>query len=79
MRHAGRPHPGADPVALVASEFVLGTVAYFTGVDDGAGFGEIMVMIAIMIAFKARIMATCAHSLRAGSDVTPATSDRQRV
>lgn len=64
-------------LALVASKFVLGTVAYFNGIDDGAGFGEILVMIAIMVAFQAQIMWTRAQALGAGSDAT--TQDRQRV
>jgi hypothetical protein len=64
-------------VALVASKFALGTVAYFTGIDDGAGFGEMLVMIAIMVAFQAQIMWTRAEALRAASDA--ATQDRQRV
>lgn len=43
-------------VGLVAAKFALGTVAYFAHISDGAGFGEIMVMIAIMIAFQAEIV-----------------------
>lgn len=62
-------------LALVASKFVLGTVAYFNHIDDGAGFGEIMVMIAIMIAFQAQIMWTRAQALGA----TSAPQNSQRV
>jgi hypothetical protein len=43
-------------VGLVAAKFAMGVLAYFKGIQDGAGFGEIMVMIAIMIAFQAEIV-----------------------
>jgi hypothetical protein len=66
-------------VALVASKFVLGTVAYFTGINDGAGFGEIMVMIAIMIAFQALIMSRRAQELRGGFETAAVPSSAQPV
>lgn len=65
-------------IALVASKFALGTLAYFMAIDDGAGFGEIMVMIAIMIAVQAQIMWNRAQTLSAGTADT-AAQDRQRV
>ena len=34
----------------------LGTLAYFTGISDGGGFGEVLFMIAIMVALQAQIM-----------------------
>ena len=43
-------------LGLVAVKFALGTFAYFTGISDGGGFGEVLVMIAIMIALQAQIM-----------------------
>ncbi len=43
-------------LGLIAAKFALGTLAYFAHVSDGAGFGEIMVMIAIMIAVQAEIV-----------------------
>lgn len=43
-------------VGLITVKFALGTLAYFWGVDDGAGFGEVLVMIAIMIAVQAQII-----------------------
>ncbi len=43
-------------LGLVASKFVLGTIAYLTHINDGAGFGEILFMIAIMVAVQAEIV-----------------------
>lgn len=43
-------------VGLIVIKFALGTLAYFWGIDDGAGFGEVLVMIAIMIAVQAQII-----------------------
>lgn len=43
-------------LGLIAVKFGLGTVAYLADVSDGAGFGEIMIMIAIMIALQAEIV-----------------------
>jgi hypothetical protein len=43
-------------LGLVAVKFALGTLAYFTGISDGGGFGEVLVMIAIMVALQAQIM-----------------------
>ena len=65
-------------LALVASKFALGTVAYFTGVDDGAGFGEVLVMIAVMIAVQGKIMWSRAQALKA-NETSARAVDRQRV
>lgn len=43
-------------VGLIVVKFGLGTVAYFLHIDDGAGFGEVLVMIAVMIAAQAQII-----------------------
>jgi hypothetical protein len=43
-------------LGLVATKFALGTLAYFWHIDDGAGFGEVLLMIAIMIAVQAQII-----------------------
>lgn len=43
-------------VGMVVLKFVLGTVAYFNGVSDSGGFGEILIMIAIMVAFQAELI-----------------------
>ena len=50
-------------VGLVAAKFGMGVLAYFKGIQDGAGFGEIMVMIAVMVAFQAEIVYRRAQKL----------------
>ena len=50
-------------VGLVAAKFGMGVLAYFKGIQDGAGFGEIMVMIAVMVAFQAEIVCRRAQKL----------------
>lgn len=52
-------------LALIASKFALGTVAYVEHVRGGAGFGEVMVMIAIMVAVQAEIIWRRSQSLTA--------------
>lgn len=54
-------------LAMVATKFLLGTVAYIDHVHDGGGFGEIMVMIAIMMAVQAEIVWHRAQSLQASA------------
>lgn len=41
---------------LVLTKFAMGTAAYFLGLSDGGGFGEILLMIALMVAFQAQII-----------------------
>ena len=48
---------------LVAAKFGLGTVAYFTHVTDDSGLGEVMVMIAIMVAVQAEYVWRRAQAL----------------
>lgn len=43
-------------VGLIATKFGLGAVASVEGIDDGAGFGEVLVMVAVMIAVQAEII-----------------------
>lgn len=43
-------------LGMVAAKFALGTAAYFLGVSDSGGFGEILLMIALMIAFQAQLV-----------------------
>ncbi len=43
-------------LGLIAVKFGLGIVAYFAHINDGAGFGEVLMMIAIMIAVQAQIV-----------------------
>jgi hypothetical protein len=51
-------------IGLVVAKFALGAVAYLTHVQDGAGFGEVLFMIAIMIAVQAEIVWQRAQALR---------------
>ncbi|MET0865345.1 MAG: DUF1453 domain-containing protein [Nakamurella sp.] len=41
---------------LVLGKFAMGTAAYFLHISDNGGFGEIMLMIALMVAFQAQII-----------------------
>lgn len=51
-------------LGLIAAKFALGTLAYVAQIDDGAGFGEVLVMIAVMIAVQAEIIHRRALPLR---------------
>jgi hypothetical protein len=52
-------------VAMVVVKFGLGTWAYFNHVSDDGGFGEILIMIAVMIAFQAELVWRRARALGA--------------
>jgi hypothetical protein len=52
-------------VGLVATKFALGTLSYVWHVDDGAGLGEVLVMIAVMIAVQAELVSRRAAALLA--------------
>jgi hypothetical protein len=67
----GTPTTIALFVGLVAAKFALGTAAYFLHISDDGGFGEILVMIAIMIAFQAELVWRRAHAL--GAPARPAS------
>lgn len=43
-------------VALIVAKFALGTVASLQHIQDDASFGEIMIMMAIMVAIQAEIV-----------------------
>ena len=55
-------------LALVAAKFGLGTYEYLRGVRDTAGFGEVLVMIAVMVAVQAEIIRARARSLTRRTD-----------
>jgi len=64
-------------VLLVLAKFAIGTVAYVVGISDGGGFGEILLMIALMVAFQAQIIWNRAKPLGArASDKDPVAVDR---
>lgn len=52
-------------LGLVAAKFAIGTACYFLHITDDGGFGEIMVMIAIMVAFQAELVWRRAQALGA--------------
>jgi hypothetical protein len=57
-------------VGLIAAKFALGAAAYFLHISDDGGFGEILLMIAVMIAFQAELVWRRARAL--GAPVRPA-------
>jgi hypothetical protein len=60
-------------VGLVVVKFAIGTACYFLHISDDGGFGEILVMIAVMVAFQAELIWRRAKPLGArASDRTPA-------
>jgi hypothetical protein len=64
-------------IGMVAIKFGLGTWAYFEDVSDDGGFGEIMLMIALMIAFQAELVWRRSQALgapRSADASTPAGS-----
>lgn len=60
-------------LGLIATKFALGTLAYLLHIDDGAGFGEVLLMIAIMIAVQAEIIRRRALALP--TPTTPLPTD----
>ena len=62
---------------LVLAKFAMGTAVYFLGLSDGGGFGEVLLMIALMVAFQAQIIWNRAKPLGArASDKDPVAADR---
>ena len=66
-------------LGLVAAKFAMGVFAYFQGIQDGAGFGEIMVMIAIMVAFQAEIVYRRAQKLSHSVQRLPLSAPAENV
>ena len=52
----GTPLTIALFVGLIAAKFAIGTACYLLHISDDGGFGEVMIMIAVMIAFQAEII-----------------------
>lgn len=61
-------------LGLVAAKFALGTAAYFAGVSDDGGFGEILFMVAIMVAFQAELVWRRARAFDAAPTASTAPS-----
>lgn len=65
-------------LGLIVAKIGLGAVAYLAHADDGAGFGGVLVMIAIMIAVQAQIVYRRAQTLtRAASRPETTSQTRQ--
>ncbi len=50
-------------IGLVAAKFAIGTAAYFLHISDDGGFGEVLLMIAVMVAFQAELICRRAQAL----------------
>jgi hypothetical protein len=50
-------------LGLVAAKFAIGTAAYFLHISDDGGFGEVLLMIAVMVAFQAELIWPRAQAL----------------
>jgi len=57
-------------LGMVVAKFGLGTYAYFAHISDDGGFGEILVMIAVMVAFQAEIIWRRATRMGASAPAT---------
>jgi hypothetical protein len=66
-------------LGLVAAKFAIGTAEYLNGVRDTAGFGEILVMIAVMIAVQAEIVRSRARSVAARTGRQSTTGDHSQA
>jgi hypothetical protein len=53
-------------LGLVVVKFAIGIACYFLRISDDGGFGEILVMIAVMVAFQAEIVWRRAQRMGAG-------------
>jgi hypothetical protein len=62
-------------VALVAAKFALGTLAYFLDVSDDGGFGEVLIMIGIMVGIQAELVWRRAQALPAATDPSVHSQD----
>ncbi|WP_080793640.1 DUF1453 family protein [Corynebacterium pacaense] len=58
-------------LGLIASKFVLGTVAYFLHASETGGFGEILIMLALMMMIQAELIHRRAGALRSTIPATP--------
>jgi hypothetical protein len=63
-------------LGMVAVKFGMGTYAYFNHISDDGGFGEILIMIAVMVAFQAELIwrRACALGARSSSGQSVVTT-----
>jgi hypothetical protein len=65
-------------LGMVAVKFGLGTYAYFAHISDDGGFGEILIMIAVMVAFQAELIWRRARALGARTSSRPSALTTQQ-
>jgi hypothetical protein len=65
-------------LGMVVAKFGLGTYAYFAHISDDGGFGEILIMIAVMVAFQAALIWRRARALGARTSVRPSVDAAHR-
>jgi hypothetical protein len=65
-------------LGMVVAKFGLGTYAYFAHISDDGGFGEILIMIAVMVAFQAELIWRRARPLGASTSSRQAAIAAQR-
>jgi hypothetical protein len=67
-------------LGMIAVKFGLGTYAYFAHISSNGGFGEVLVMIAVMVAIQAELVRRRARVLGARTSsrrpVSQATGSR---
>jgi hypothetical protein len=62
-------------LGMVAVKFAMGTAAYFIGISEHGGFGEVLLMIAVMVALQAEVLWRRGQRLRAaGARPAPAVA-----
>jgi hypothetical protein len=61
-------------LGLVVAKFGLGTIAYFTHINDEGGLGEVMIMIAVMVAVQAELVWRRASRLLTAPSPVPAAA-----
>lgn len=49
-------------LGMIAVKFGIGTYAYFHQIQDGGGFAEILIMMAVMVAVQAQMIHVRAHA-----------------
>ena len=65
-------------LGMVVVKFGLGTYAYFAHISDDGGFGEILIMIAVMVAFQAELIWRRGRALGARATSRPSAVAAQR-
>ncbi|WP_432477137.1 hypothetical protein [Nocardioides sp. GXQ0305] len=66
-------------LGLILAKFGIGTYEYLSGLRDTAGFGEVMLMIAVMVAVQAQIVWMRGRELMGGVPTTGTHSDTGSV